>query len=512
MAPSASTSGNGVKPAKKQLKLFAFEMGCSGLQAPGLWKHPKDRSRNYNTIEYWTSLAKLLERGKFNGLFIADVMGPYDVYNGPANFEAAAISGAQFPTLEPSTVVSASAAVTKNLAFGLTFATIAEQPYHLARRLGSLDALTQGRVGWNVVSSYLDSAARNLLNGEGLPPHAERYERAEEYINVIYKLFLSSWSDDAVELKDGVFTNPEKVRRIDHEGKYFKVPGPAVVEPNLNQRLPVIIQAGTSSAGKNFAAQHAEVVFITTFSPEALGKQIKDIKRIAAEKYARPEGSIKFLQLITPIIGATEEEAEAKYKEYQSFGDIEGAQALFSGWTGIDISQYQYGEDITAVGTNAVKSFLELWNKKAPGEPEHVKKTREHVARQITVGGLGPVFFGTAQTVADEIERWVDISGVDGFNITYAVQPQTFEDVVDFLIPELQKRNLFWDEYPEHADGSPLTFREQVFGDADGRSDLGFVAETHPAHKLRWRAGETKDEFERRLGKKRKLEGGEDEK
>ena len=492
---------------QKQIKLFAFEMGCSGLQAPGLWKHPRDKSRQFNTIEYWTSLSKLLERGKFNGLFIADVLGPYDVYNGPGNYTAAASSGAQLPTIEPSTVISASAAVTENLAFGITFATISEHPYHLARRLASLDHLTQGRIGWNVVSSYLDSASRNLLNGQDLPLHHERYERAEEYINVIYKLFLSSWSDDAVELKDGVFANPEKIREIAHDDKWFKVPGIFVAEPNLKQRLPVIIQAGTSSAGKLFAAQHAEVVFITQFSPEALGKQIKDIKKIAREKFGRPEGSIKFLQLITPVIGATQEEADAKYKEYQSYGDIEGAQALFSGWTGIDISQYGYGEDITAVGTNAVKSFLELWNKKAPGESEEVRKTREHIAKQITVGGLGPVFHGTAESVADEIQRWVDISGVDGFNVTYAVQPETFEDVVDYLIPELQKRGLVWDDYPRHADGSPLTFREQLFGAE--RKDAGFVLESHPAYNLRWRAGETRDEFERRLEKKRKLEAGE---
>ncbi|KAI5957737.1 hypothetical protein KGF57_003003 [Candida theae] len=500
MAPSSKTNANSTSPKpKKQLKLFAFEMGCSGLQAPGLWKHPKDQSRNHNTIEYWTNLSQLLERGKFNGLFIADVLGPYDVYNGPRNFTAAATSGAQFPNIEPSALISACAAVTSKLAFGITFSTISEAPYHFARRLATLDWLTRGRIGWNVVSSYLDSAARNLLNGEDLPPHAERYQRAEEYIDVIYKLFLSSWADDAVELKDGVFSNPDKIREINHKGKWFEVPGPFIAEPNPYQRLPVIIQAGTSSAGKKFAAQHAEVVFVTQFAPEALAKSITEIKRLALEEFGRPEGSIKFLQLITPIIGATQEDAEAKYKEYQSYGDIEGAQALFSGWTGIDISQYQYGEDITAVGTNAVKSFLELWNKKAPGEPEHVKKTREHVAKQITVGGLGPVFYGTAEQVADEIERWIEVSDVDGFNITYAVQPTTFEEVVEYLIPELQKRGLVWDDYPDI--GRPLTFREQLFG--SDRQDPGFLLESHPAYKLRWSAGESKEEFEGRLNKKR---------
>ncbi|KAG7660490.1 uncharacterized protein J8A68_005998, partial [[Candida] subhashii] len=142
------------KSEKKKLILNAFEMGCSGLQAPGLWKHPRDNSRNYNTIEYWTNLAKLVEKGKFNSIFLADVLGGYDVYNGPHNITAAAKSGAQFPVNEPSAVISAMAAVTKNLSFGVTFSTISEAPYHFVKRIGTLDHLTQGRIGWNVVSSY----------------------------------------------------------------------------------------------------------------------------------------------------------------------------------------------------------------------------------------------------------------------------------------------------------------------------------------------------------------------
>ncbi|ABN66791.1 predicted protein [Scheffersomyces stipitis CBS 6054] len=483
---------------RKPIIINAFDMGCSGLQAPGLWKHPKDKSRNYNTIEYWTYLAKLLEKGKFNALFIADVLGGYDVYNGPRNIRAAAIAGAQWPVNEPSAVVSAMAAVTKKLAFGVTFSTISEAPYHFTRRLATLDHLTKGRVGWNVVSSYLDSAARNLLNGEDLPPHDERYERAEEYIRVVYDLLLSSWADDAVELKDGVFTNPDKIREINFEGNYFKVPGPNITEPSP-QRLPVILQAGTSKQGKEFAAKNAEVVFITTFSPEALGKQIQDIKRLALENYGRPEGSIKFLQLITTVIADTEEEAAEKYKDLKSYGDIQGAQALFSGWTGIDIGQFAEGEELRDVGSNAVRGFVDLWTKTSPGEPEDVKKTREYVARQITVGGLGPVFFGTAKTVADEIERWVNVSGVDGFNITYAVTPGSFEDVVEYLIPELQERGLVWDDYPETES---LTFREQLFG--SDRKEPEYLLESHPAHDLRWRAGVSKEEFEKQVAEVKK--------
>ncbi|CAN3375807.1 hypothetical protein DIURU_003908 [Diutina rugosa] len=470
---------------RKPLILNAFEIGASGLQAPGLWTHPDDHSRDYNKIEYWTNLAQLLEKGKFNGLFIADVLGPYDVYNGPHNFTAAASSGAQFPINEPSAVVSAMAAVTKHLTFGITFSTISEQPYHFARRLATLDHLTNGRVGWNVVTSYLDSAARNLIPEGELPPREKRYQRAEEYLQVIYKLLVSSWRDDAVVVKNRVFTDPTRVREINHEGEYFKVPGPAITEPSP-QRLPVILQAGASKEGIDFAARNAEIVFLTNFTPESLGAKIEEIKQVAA-KYGRQD-DIKFLQLITIVVAPTHEEAEKKYKDYKAHGDLEGAQALFSGWTGIDIGQFGEDEELRDTGSNAVKGFVDNWTKLGPGESPDIKKTRKYVADQITVGGIGPVFWGTPTEVADEIERWVDISKVDGFNITYAVSPGSFEDVVNYVIPELQKRKLVWEEYPE----KPTTYREQVFG-------AEFVNEHHPAHKLRWTPQYTKEEFDAKL-------------
>lgn len=479
---------------RKPLILNAFQIGGLGLQAPGLWKHPDDRSSEYTKLKYWTDLAKLLERGKFNGLFIADVLGPYDVYNGPSNFDAAAALGAQFPINEPSAPVTAMAAVTDHLTFGLTFSTISEQPYHLARRLSTLDHLTDGRVGWNVVTSYLDLAARNLLDGAQLPPHDKRYARAEEYLQVVYKLLVSSWRDDAVVLKDGVYSDPNRIRLINHEGEFFTVPGPNFTEP-LPQRLPLIIQAGSSKQGLEFAAKNAEVVFHGGNTPESLGAKIKELKE-AAKKYGR-EDDIKFLTLITIILGETHEEAEQKYLDFRKYGDVEGAKALFSGWTGIDIGQFAPDEDIrdtggrTDAGSTHARAFAQNWTKLGPGDLPDVKKTPNYVGKQISIGGLGPVFWGTATEVADEIERWVDISGVDGFNITYVTYPGSYEDIVDLLIPELQRRKLVWDDYPE----KPQTYREQVFG-------REFVPENHPAYDLRWTPEYTKEEFEAKLAKK----------
>ncbi|KAK7682895.1 hypothetical protein QCA50_013927 [Cerrena zonata] len=480
---------------KSPLIINAFDMGCPGLQNPGLWKHPNDKSRNYNTIEYWTNLAKTLERGKFNALFIADVMGGYDVFNGPQNLTAAAKSGAQWPINEPSAVVSAMAAVTKNLSFAITFSTISEAPYHFARRLATLDHLTNGRVGWNVVSSYLDSAARNLLNGADLPPHDERYVRAEEYLEVIYDLFLSSWSDDAIKVdpKTGVFADAERIRLINHDGKHFKVPGPSITEPTP-QRLPVILQAGASKSGVEFAAKNAEAVFVNDTSPEGLKGKIDNIKEIAAKNGRNPD-DIKFVQLVTVILGDTHEAAIEKFKEYKDLSDLDGAQALFSGWTGIDIGQYEWDQELQHVESNAIRGFIEKWTKRLPGDLENLRKTREYLANKISIGGSGVVFVGTPSEVADEIERWVDVSGLNGFNFTYTVTPQSFEELVDYLIPELRRRGLVWDDYPREG----ITFREQLFG-TEGE-DPTYLRSTHPAYDLRWRAGESKEELEERIKK-----------
>ncbi|KAK6465437.1 luciferase-like domain-containing protein [Scheffersomyces coipomensis] len=478
---------------KNPLILNAFDMGCSGLQCPGLWKHPDDKSREYNTIEYWTYLAKLLEKGKFNALFIADVLGAYDVYNGPRNFTAAAKSGAQFPVNEPSAVVSAMAAVTKNLSFAITFSTISEAPYHFTRRLATLDHLTRGRIGWNIVSSYLDSAARNLLNGEPLTPHDERYDKAQEYLEVVYQLFLSSWADDALKYdrKTGIFADPTRIREINYDGKYYNVPGPNITEPTP-QRLPVILQAGASKKGLEFAARNAEAVFITGLTPEVLKHKIDELKALAAS-YGRDPSEIKTFQLVTIIVAPTHDEAVAKYEEYNKYSDIEGAQALFGGWTGIDLSKYDYDEELTKVESNAVRSFADSWTKKLPGEPEELKKTRGYLSEHIAIGGVGVVIYGSPEEVADQIEHWVDVSGVDGFNLTYAVTPATYEDIVEYLIPELRKRELVWDDYPKEN----LTFRENLYG-IEGE-DPSYLSKTHPAHDLRWKADESKEEFEKKF-------------
>jgi long-chain alkane monooxygenase len=220
----------------REIRFNGFDMNCVGHQSPGLWTHSRDRSWQYKDLEYWVELAGILERGKFDGLFIADILGVYEVYRG--NLDAALRHSAHIPVNDPLQLVPAMALVTKNLGFGLTASLSFEHPYTFARRLSTLDHLTKGRAGWNIVTSYLDSGAKNVgLTGQRA--HDDRYDVADEYMEVCYKLWEGSWEDDAV-LRDRtrrLFTDPAKVHPIRHDGRYFKVPG--VTSPNPRRSAPL---------------------------------------------------------------------------------------------------------------------------------------------------------------------------------------------------------------------------------------------------------------------------------
>src|ERR1700760_489573 len=284
----------------REIRFNAFDMNCVGHQSPGLWAHPRDRSWQYKDLEYWVELAEILERGKFDSLFIADVLGVYDVYR--SNLDAALRNSTQIPVNDPLQLVPAMALVTKHLGFGLTASLSFEHPYTFARRLSTLDHLTKGRAGWNIVTSYLDSGAKNIGLG-GQSAHDDRYDVADEYMEVCYKLWEGSWEDDAV-LRDRqrrIFADPTKVHPIAHEGRYFKVPGVHLCEPSP-QRSPVIYQAGASSRGRQFAAEHAEAIFTAAPTKEILKETVADVRRRAREAGRDPE-QIRIYNLLTAITG-----------------------------------------------------------------------------------------------------------------------------------------------------------------------------------------------------------------
>ena len=427
----------------RQIRFNAFDMNCVAHQSSGMWRHPDDQSWRYKDLRYWTELATLLERGTFDGIFIADVLGTYDVYGG--SNEAAIRHGAQIPVNDPVLLISAMALVTENLGFGVTAGTAYEHPYPFARRMSTLDHLTNGRVGWNVVTGYLPSAARNMGNEDQLE-HDDRYDHADEYLEVLYKLWEGSWEDDAVirDRESGVFTDSSKVHEIGHQGKHFTVPGIHLSEPSL-QRTPVIYQAGASARGIAFAAGNAEAIFVAASTKPVLKATVSKI-RDALEAAGRDRYSAKIYTLLTIITDETPEKAQAKYQDYLSYASEEGALVFMSGWMGIDLSQYDLDEPIGNVKSNAIQSVVANYQEANDDGSEW--KVRD-IARLSAIGGLGPFIIGSGSEIADTLQEWVDETDVDGFNLAYAITPGTFEDVVTYVIPELRKRGAYPDAYVE---------------------------------------------------------------
>ncbi|PPJ48212.1 FMN-dependent monooxygenase [Rhizobium sp. KAs_5_22] len=429
----------------------AFDMNCVSHQSPGLWAHPRDRSWKYKDLDYWQDLARTLESGIFDGIFIADVIGYYDVYKGD-NYHAIH-QAAQIPVNDPLQLAAPIALATEHLGIGITASTSFEHPYTFARRLATADHHTKGRVGWNIVTSYLESGAKNIGQA-GLQRHDNRYDIANEYLEVIYKLLEGSWEDGAVvrDRDNRVFTLPEKVHEIGHKGKYFDVPGYALTEPSP-QRTPVLYQAGASGAGKKFAAEHAECVFVAAQTKTILRNYVTDVRQRAAAAGRAPD-SLKIYNLLTVIVDETDEKARAKFRDYLDYVSYDGSLVFMSGWTGIDFSQYRPDDLVTKVETNAIHSAVESLSE---GDPNKRWTIRE-LAEWGGIGGMGPVIVGSAATVADELQQWVEETGVDGFNLAYAVTPETFENIVGYLVPELQKRGVYPTEY------RPGTLREKLFG------------------------------------------------
>ena len=450
---------------KKRILLNAFDMNCPSNQSPGLWSHPDNEAHRYTDINYWIEFAQLLEEAQFDSVFLADVLGPYDVYEGKR--DAGLRQAVQSPINDPLLIVPAMAAVTKNLSFGITASVTHEHPYTFSRRMSTLDHLTKGRVGWNVVTSYLKSAALNMGLDEQIG-HDDRYAIAEEYLDVCYKLWEKSWDEDAVvrDVERKMYVDPDKVHDIQHKGKYFTVPGAHLCEPSP-QRTPVIFQAGLSPKGSAFAAEHAEGVYVSMPTTDIARKFVDKIRGQAAD-FGRKGEDIKVYSLFTPIVGRTQEEAEAKYEDYKKHISLEGAMSLFSGWTGIDLSEYDLDEDLQFVENDSMRSRVEIFTKVDPDK----KWTIREIAEFVGIGGIGPVVVGTPEKIADEMERWVNEADVDGFNITYAIKPGSFKDFAELVTPVLQERGLI----RQKGDVQSTTMRGNLFG-------TDRLPENHPGKK-----------------------------
>jgi FMN-dependent oxidoreductase (nitrilotriacetate monooxygenase family) len=454
--------------AERLIHLNAFENASPVNISSGLWRHPEDQSHRYKDVRYWVELAQMLEGAGFDSIFMADVLGMLDVYQGKP--DAALRTATQVPINDPTSLVSAMAAATKHIGFAMTVSLTYEQPYAFARKMTSLDHASDGRVGWNIVTSYLDSAARNLGRTEQMS-HDERYDRGDEFMDVLYKLWEGSWEDDAVVIDKakGVYVDPAKVHAIRHQGRYFSVPDAFIAEPSI-QRTPVLFQAGSSSRGQQFAATHAEGVFVHGTRPEVIAPVVANVRARAAA-LGRDPRSVKAFAVTTIVAAETDEEAQAKYRELLSYADYEGAMVQFAGPLGVDVSKFDPDMPLAEINPNAAHFTAHLFS---DGDPDRVWTLRQ-IAEYLGVGGMGPKFVGSGKTIADEMQRWVEIADLDGFNITYAIRPGTFADTVKFVVPELRRRGLMRPAY------EGTTFRENIYGAGQAR-----LRDDHPGKKY-WR-------------------------
>ena len=441
---------------KREIRFNAFDMACVGHIQQGMWTHPRDQSAEYLSLDYWMGLARLLEEGLFDGLFLADVLGIYDVHGG--NGDAAIRNAVQVPLIDPMLLVPAMAAATRHLGFGVTCNLAWESPALMARRFSTLDHLTKGRIGWNIVTGYLDSAAR-AMGLDRQMAHDDRYDLADEYMEILYRLWEESWAADAVkrDRAAGIYADPARVARITHQGRQYRLDAPHLVEPSP-QRTPVLYQAGASDRGRGFAAQHAECVFLNGGPKPHVAKLVADLRARAAP---RP---VRIFVGATLIIGRTRAEAEAKLAEYRQHASIEGALAHASASLGIDLARFDMDEELPEAGqSQAIRSNVEALRAATP------RATKRALIDRMVLGSRQPPIVGSVEEVADELIAWMDQADVDGFNLSRTVTPECLEDVVRLLVPALQERGRYKRGY---AAG---TYREKLFGAGP------LLAAPHPA-------------------------------
>lgn len=444
-------------PTRRML-LNAFTMNCVSHIQQGLWRHPDARQVDYTSLDPWVDLARIAERGKFDTVFFADVMGVYDTYGG--NGDTAIRTGMQTPVNDPMLMIPAMAAATEHLGFAFTSGVYQTHPFPFARQISTLDHISGGRIAWNIVTGYLDNAARNLGH-DGLAPHDERYERAEEYLEVVYKLWEGSWEEDAVlaDRSSGVYADPSKVHKIDHHGRFYDVEGPHLSEPSP-QRTPVLFQAGSSDRGRDFAATHAEGAFIVANHAD---HSVADLSG-RAEATGRGAGDLKFIAGISPVVGGTEAEAAEKEAEYRELLSVEAGLVHIAGNVGVDLADFDPDRPLAELRTDGVRGLVKsLVDSAPPGTRTFGDLIRSNMAGQLLVG--------SAEQVADRLSHRFD-QGVDGFNIITSVLPGSIADFVDGVVPILQERGLVQTEY------QPGTLREKLFGDAR-------LPDSHPAAKHR---------------------------
>lgn len=416
----------------ERLHLNAFLMGVGHHEAA--WRHPRTEEHRALDAAHFQELGRIAERGRLDSVFFADGLAT------GARVER------NVPTVhEPITLLTAIAAVTERVGLIATASTGYYSPYILARAFSSLDHISGGRAGWNIVTSGRADEAANFGSAQ-VPDHAERYDRAREFTEVATALW-DSWEDDAIRLdpETGVFADPDKVRTIDHRGRFFNVRGP-LNTPRPPQGHPLLVQAGSSEDGKEFAAQYAEAVF-TAQRTLAEGVEFAHDLKGRLARYGRTPDQIKVLPGIVPFIAPTEAEAEALEAEFTALISPDHALRQLSQMVGVDLTDHPLDRPLPPLPEET-----EIRGNKSRFTLVVELARRESLTVGELIGRLGggrghQTFAGTPEQVADRIQEWFEAGAADGFNVMPPYLPGGLEDFVDQVVPILQKRGLFRTEY-----------------------------------------------------------------
>lgn len=411
------------------MHLNLFILGCGHHKAA--WRHPDSAVEQLGDIAYYERLAQSAERGKLDAVFFADGAAVGNVSDGSPWF------------MEPLTAISAMSRATEKIGFISTISSTFFTPFHAARMLASLDHISRGRIGWNVVTSMFDEEARNH-GYQAMPPHAERYRRAEEFVQTVLALW-DSWRDDALVLdRQGHYADPERVQPIHHEGEFFLVDGPLIV-PRPVQGHPVLFQAGASEPGRALAARYAEAIYAVAYDLPAAQSYYRDIKRRV--EAAGRAAEVPIMPGLVPYVAATEAEARARQRELDELLPAEASLRQLGVFIGQDCMDWALDAPVPELPPPAEFSgpqgrygtILRIIEKEQP--------TVRQLLGRLAAGGGHCTMVGTPEQIADQMEEWFRNEGADGFNLMPPSLPDGLEDFIEQVVPELQRRGLFRTEY-----------------------------------------------------------------
>ncbi|MCC4265296.1 LLM class flavin-dependent oxidoreductase [Oceanimonas baumannii] len=416
-----------MKQRMMHLNLFLF--GCGHHRAA--WRHPGSSVEQLGDIRYYERLAQTAERGKLDAVFFADGQSAGSVTDGSYWF------------LEPLTAMAAMSRATDRIGFISTVSSTFFTPFHAARMMASLDHISNGRMGWNVVTSMFDVEARNH-GYESMPGHAERYRRAEEFVDAVLKLW-DSWQEDALVMdRAGHYADPEKVTPINHQGEFFLVDGPLNV-PRPPQGHPVLFQAGASEQGRTLAAKCAEAIYAVAYDLPAAQEYYRDIKRRVRDAGRQVE--VPIMPGLVTYVASTEAEALAKQRELDELLPADASLRQLGTYVGQDCSGWELDGPVPALPS--LDAFTGPKGRYAT--VLRIIETEQPTVRQLlgrlAAGGGHCTMVGTPESIADRMEQWFRHEGADGFNLMPPSLPSGIEDFVEQVVPELQRRGLFRTEY-----------------------------------------------------------------